>query len=453
MKRLITFIMLGILVIGVVFSNGYVYADSVDNFISIRLTSPVKSNEVVHLYGEEGFLIFNKRNLTDYLEYITEEKIKVKIVDGKSIAIFDMEDNLIYSYKQEDELILTSSNYRNVQVEDKNYRDFIEFKIIDGRLLIINYVDLENYLYGVVPREMPAYFEMEALKSQAIASRTYALKNLNKHSSQGFDLCDTIHCQVYGGMDGEHERSNWAVDETRGMILTYNGSIIDALYHSNSGGITEDSSDAWGYSHPYLISVEDRFSTDAPNSNWTYNLSTDEVKTKLSNHGIYIGSILDMEIIDTTSSGRVKKLKIIGSLGEKVLNKGEIREVFGLNEIKSNLFTVKKDFKGSTRSLVYAIDGEGLAPQLVDLNNVSVIDGNLKQRSSRGLISRFINKNGIVDRELPQGVDNFIIEGKGYGHGVGMSQWGAQRMAEEGYSFEDILKYYYSGVDITTNNR
>ena len=135
------------------------------------------------------------------------------------------------------------------------------------------------------------------------------------------------------------------------------------------------------------------------------------------------------------------------------MNKGEIREVFGLNEIKSNLFTVKKDFKGSTSSLVYAIDGEGLAPQLVDLNNVSVIDGNLKQRSSRGLISRFINKNGIVDRELPQGVDNFIIEGKGYGHGVGMSQWGAQRMAEEGYSFEDILKYYYSGVDITTNNR
>ena len=208
-----------------------------------------------------------------------------------------------------------------------------------------------NYLYGVVPREMPASFEMEALKAQAIAARTYTLKNINKHNSEGYDLCDTTHCQVYGGMDGEQEITNRAVDETYGMIITYNGEIIDALYHSNSGGVTEDSLEAWGNNYPYLISVDDEFSNDAPNSNWSINLTADEINKRLKNSGINIGNILDMEVLQTSSNGRVTQLKVLGTLGERILNKGEIRAILGDTELKSTWFTIKN--QGSSEANYY----------------------------------------------------------------------------------------------------
>ncbi|GMG97818.1 SpoIID/LytB domain-containing protein [Tepidimicrobium xylanilyticum] len=457
MKRLLVFLVLVILIVGTLNSD-YIYANSMENsFIAIRLTSPIKSNSYVNLYGEEGFLIYNKGDLLGYLDYFEEENVRVAVLEKDIIGIFDMEGNLLFSYNQEEELILTSgkSNERKVRVEDNFYRDFIQFKIIDGNLIVINYIDLENYLYGVVPREMPASFEMEALKAQAIASRTYALKNRSKHIAHGYDLCDNTHCQVYGGMDGEQENTNRAVDMTRGMIITYAGNIIDALYHSNSGGITEASSEAWGYNHPYLTSVDDKYSIDAPNGSWSYKMTTNEINRKLKDYGINVGNILDIKITETSSSGRVTKLKIVGTSGERTLSKGEIREVLGLNEIKSNLFTIKKGSYEEVNSNVYAIDSKSSTPQLVDLNNVKVIDSSFERRSSRGITSRFINRDGIVgnDSSVSQQVNSFIIEGKGYGHGVGMSQWGAKKMAELGYSYEDILKHYYSGIDITINNR
>ncbi len=137
-------------------------------------------------------------------------------------------------------------------------------------------------------------------------------------------------------------KTNRAVDETYGMIITYNGEIIDALYHSNSGGVTEDSLEAWGNNHPYLISVDDKFSNDAPNSNWSINLTADEINKRLKKSGINIGNVLDMEVLQTSSNGRVTQLKVLGTLGERILNKGEIRAILGDTELKSTWFTIKK---------------------------------------------------------------------------------------------------------------
>lgn len=452
MRRFLSFVILGILAIMFLLPNYGIANLLENNFIRIRLTSPIKSSGVVNLYSEEGFSIYNKASLTKEVEFIDIESIKVSIGEEERIYITDMDESLLFAYNQEEDLIISSKGgyEKKVRVEDKNYRDYINFKIVGENLIVINYVDIDNYLYGVVPREMPASFEMEALKAQSIAARTYALKNMNKHNSEGYDLCDTTHCQVYGGMDGEHEKTNRAVDGTSGMIITYNGNIIDALYHANSGGITEDSLEAWGNSHPYLISVEDEFSINAPNGSWSLNLTADEINKRLKSKGINIGNVMDMEILETSSSGRVTQLKILGSLGEKVLNKGQIREVLGVTEVKSNWFTIEKGSNEGTTTNLYAVDGNCTKPQLIDLKTTYVIDGSFKKRPSRGFTSRYINRDGVVDKANggASAITNFVIEGKGYGHGVGMSQWGAQKMAESGYTFEDILKHYYNGVEI-----
>ncbi|CCQ94013.1 putative SpoIID/LytB domain protein [[Clostridium] ultunense Esp] len=456
MRKITSSLILAIIVIGLVLSSHSIYANPLEeNFIRIRLTSPIKSNGIVNLYSDEGFYIYSKANLIQEIESIDIENIKVSIGEEERLYIMDVDDNLLYAYNQEDDLIISSKGgyEKKVRVEDKNYRDYINFKIMGANLIVINYVDIDNYLYGVVPKEMPVSFEMEALKAQAIAARTYALKHMNKHNNECYDLCDTTHCQVYGGMDGEDEKTNRAVDGTSGMIITYNGNIIDALYHSNSGGVTEDSLEAWGNSHPYLISVEDEFSINAPNGSWSLNLNADEISKSLKNKGVNIGNVIDMEVLGNSSSGRVTQLKIIGTLGEKILNKGQIREFLGLTEVKSNLFTIKKSSNDATSTNLYAIDGNSSKLQLIDLETSHIIDGSTKQRPSRGLTSRFINRDGVVDKidGGNTGITNFIIEGKGYGHGVGMSQWGAQKMAESGYTFEDILKHYYNGVEIIKN--
>ncbi|MCF6462748.1 SpoIID/LytB domain-containing protein [Clostridium sp. Cult1] len=455
MKRLFVIAILAIIVIGLIFPNQYIYANSLeDNFIRIRLTSPIKSNKIVNLYSESGFSILEKDNSTENVTFIDVENLKVTIGEDEEILISDVYDNPLFSYYQEEDLVITSNDKydRKIKIEDKTYRDYIEFRIVSTGLIAINYADINNYLYGVVPREMPASFEMEALKAQAIAARTYTLKNINKHNSEGYDLCDTTHCQVYGGMDGEQEKTNRAVDETYGMIITYNGEIIDALYHSNSGGVTEDSLEAWGNNHPYLISVDDEFSNDAPNSNWSINLTADEINKRLKKSGINIGNVLDMEVLQTSSNGRVTQLKVLGTLGERILNKGEIRGILGDTELKSTWFTIKK--QGSSGEIIthtYVIDGNSTKPQTIKLDGAHIIDGNNKRSSSRGLTSRFVGRDGVVeeaDKSTSQANSNFLIEGKGYGHGVGMSQWGAQRMAELGHSYDEILKHYYNGVEI-----
>ena len=165
---------------------------------------------------------------------------------------------------------------------------------------------------------------------------------------------------------------------------------------------------------------------------------------------------IHMEVLETSANGRVLKLKVKGTSGEEVLNKDKIRQVLGNSELKSTWFTIKKEGDTENNRVVYAIDGDYSNPQKIDIDNSHIIDGNFKKIPSRSGISRAINRDNIIqigNTTNPSAkADGFLIEGKGYGHGVGMSQWGAKGMAELGYSFEDILKHYYRGVEIDIQN-
>lgn len=265
-------------------------------------------------------------------------------------------------------------------------------------LTLVNALPLEEYLYGVVPSEMPASWPLEALKTQAIAARTYVLSHLEQFSEDGFDILPTTASQVYGGVEEETPVSNQAVNETRGKVVTYKSKLISAYYSSGAGGMTESGLDAWGSYIPYLKPVKD-FDQDSPRFTWYKTISNDDIKAiLLRDYSTDIGNIIKVSVNDTTSSGRAKSVVFEGEKGNFEIDAKKWR---GSAKLNSTLFSV------------IAVDP-----------GTRVIDENLSVPTL------------------------FRFTGRGFGHGAGMSQWGARFLAKTGRSSEDILKYYYQGTEI-----
>lgn len=264
------------------------------------------------------------------------------------------------------------------------------------KLTTVNEVMLEDYLYGVVPNEVSHSWPMEALKAQAVAARTFVLHDLKKHASEGYDVCATTHCQVYRGKQKENVRTNQAVDATKGEYLAYKGKAILSLFHASGGGYTENSENVWGKREPYLRGVPDY--NESP---WEVNVTLDKLSSVLKSCGKAVGEIREIKLSklekqpvkvgDRGISGRVRTMTIEGERGSVQVSGNDMRSMLGL---KSTLFDIdKRTFKGKES-------------------------------------------------------ESFTIKGYGFGHGLGMSQWGAKAMAEKKKDYEEILKHYYSQVDI-----
>ena len=318
---------------------------------------------------------------------------------------------------------------------------------------MINHIQLENYLYGVIPKEMPASWPIESLKAQAVASRSFAVANMNKHIKEGFNLCDGTDCQVYKAYDNEHPNTNRAVNETRGIYAYYNGKVANTTYHSTSGGYTEDSSIAWGGSVPYLIAIEDIYSAGESAKNWSITMTPAEISNKLLSSGINIGQVQDIEISKTSDSNRVLELNIVGSLGAKIIKGNQLRTIFGNTIMKSTLFNIDKVGDSSTKK-IYVIDGSSRYPVEIQVNSAYILDAKGNNKPNRSIVSRAISNEitSSIGESMVLGPASFVFNGKGYGHGVGMSQHGAMEMAKLGFNYEDIIKHYYSGVDIININ-
>ena len=450
MRKIISAISILAVLIGFAISYGKAYADTgYDGFIKVRLTSPLKSDDKVKLYSERGFSLYCIDDLENELGFPEVNEIYVTSGEEGDIVFLDSNGELVYILTADAKLLLTSRGEDiRVKVEDRYYRGYLMFNAIGDKLIVINYLPLEEYLYGVLPKEMGFSFHIEALKAQGIAARTYAIKNFNKHIEEGYNLCDTSCCQAYGGMNVESSKTNEAVDDTKGMIITYNGYPIDAVYHSNSGGHTESAEEVWGGNLPYLKGIPDEFSKSYPNSRWQLKMNSKEIEDKLYNNSIDVGKVMDIIILDTTSNGRVKELMIVGDKGNETISGNEFRTIIGTTTLKSAFFTVSKEKIYDKEIKIYSVDNNGQI-KTINLNDVNIIDGDGNIKSIDGF-SSIITYRGVknIDLETTPVTLNFTIDGKGYGHGVGMSQWGAQGMAVYGYSFEEILKYYYNGIDI-----
>ena len=312
-------------------------------------------------------------------------------VDKKRTARFALKDNRImfkgYGSLQ-GAVRIKANDGRHISVNGKEYRGFLWLHVHNNALLVINHVGLDAYLYGVLPREVSHSWPEQALKAQAICARTYALYHMIKREQEMYDVFSTTTSQVYGGKDVEKRETKRAIDATKGRILTYDRKIALTLYHANSGGATETMDGVWGGALPYLTIVEDRFSEGQPGYSWELTLSRKQIYKRLKAYGLPVVSLRDITPDERAPTGRIKTLRVVQDGDSFVLTGNSFRLMLGPGQLKSANFDV-------TRTK-----------------------------------------------------DTFIFHGKGYGHGVGMSQWGAHGMARSGYSFEDILRFYYPGTTI-----
>ncbi len=307
-------------------------------------------------------------------------------------------------------LIIRNGDKRGIWFKNRRYAGELIVSLNDNKFNIINYLKLEKYLKSVVGSEMPKEFPLAALQAQAIAARTYALKLLDKNKS--FDLHATEASQVYLGLESETEKINRAVRSTSSLALFYKNQLIDAVFHSSSGGRTENSGQVWKYQLPYLKSVVD-YDQKSTKYRWTSKFTYAELKKVFSD----LGEVNSIQIIDKSNTNRVLKIRLYGTNGNKIISGKKLREKL---QLLSTKFEVYLKF------------------------NPSNVD------------KKFNFDNKIVNDWAPQPLppipkDYFLlVEGYGAGHGVGMSQWGAKSMAERGSSFREILKHYYTGVQIKT---
>lgn len=355
-------------------------------------------------------------------------------------------------------------NYNN-----KRYRSNLLVQNINGNLTIVNLIDVEKYLYGVVGAEIGSNSHDEALKAQAVVSRTYALY-YKQNPQLGYDIGISTRWQVYEGYNMElisGERVKAAVDGTKGEVILYDNKLIQAFFHSNSGGYTENGENVWFASLPYIkavSSLEDEHakSYSIQNNGWpanTYEWNKSFTKPELdqqiqtwnANHPeslINVGKIEDIQIskfkIDPatreylstqTDSGRVTQLDIVGTSNTKSFFRDSIRSVFGL---RSTLFNIVFD------STIKVWDFLGQTQTFNSANKLRAIDSNGKIKGLNGTSSQYyvLSVNGLKTINKDFSIVSF--EGKGYGHGLGLSQWGARGMAVKGYDYRAIIGHYYN---------
>ncbi len=298
-----------------------------------------------------------------------------------------------------------------LSLDGSEYRGAFEVRAGGSGVTAINVLGLEDYLRGVVPNELSpnSFPEIEAQKAQAIAARTYAIRNKGQFAAEGYDLCATPKCQVYRGRSTEDPLSDEAVAETRGIVATYDGEPINALYTSTCGGHTENNDNVFeGAAVPYLRGVACKPERgEAPaieadqnglggsagatskHAAWVVRLSADQVAEAVASHG-NVGRVTHLKPLRLGVSGRVVSLLVGGDAGEVTLSGLKIRFTLGLKE---NLF--------------------------------------------------------VLDEEQgPNGSPEYVFTGRGWGHGVGLCQVGAYGLARGGSSHERILKHYYTGVSL-----
>lgn len=302
---------------------------------------------------------------------------------------------LVGREKLRGEILTIRPEAAEFSLNGRRYRGALELRHRGAGLTAVNIVPVDDYLLSVVPEEMPTDWPAEALKAQSIAARSFALKSRGRHAAEGYDLCTTTHCQLYKGIASEKTASTAAVRATRGEVLTYGGQPIEALFHTDSGGMTESSEDVWGSRVPYLRAVRDTLLGTMP---WTKTVSKADLEKKLAAKGHNIGRLRAIELSplavgraakDRTASGRVKAMTVTGTKGSVTLSGIAWRSLLGL---KSTLFSAK------------------------------------------------LTKDSVT------------FTGFGAGHGLGISQWGAERLAGTGKSYADILHHYYTGVTLQTNS-
>ena len=345
-----------------------------------------------------------------------------------------------------------TSNKNGVYVVDlgeRQYRGRIELGRYGGigSLKVVNIVELEQYLYGVVPCEMVSSWHIEALKTQAVCARSYAYTAGFGSASNivtPYNMCDTTSSQVYKGYGAEKKSTNEAVDATKGQIIYYEGKPARAYYSSTSGGSTENVEDVWGTPKGYLRQVSDIYELDPELDPWVITLSADKIEKLMSENGVNVGDITDIRPFVMTASGRVYSVEIVGD-NSQIITGSKLRKIFSLYSTKYKVVKY-----GDKPDYVSVLSQGGKSA--VYIGDSYILSGNYKVEKASKDIEQFVvmTADNLINypANAPSDPDTYYIAGMGYGHGIGMSQSGAKGMAEAGFTYEEILKHYYTGVEV-----
>jgi stage II sporulation protein D len=348
--------------------------------------------------------------------YLYNDNRKLALVkEGNTINCFESDGKIILALNEKNfdgsKFSLTSAETEElIKINGKRFRGKIQISVSSNSIDIINVLSLEDYVKGVLPKEMPVGKDgenYEALKAMAICIRTYAIQKM-KNGKLYYDIYADTRDQVYGGVDAEKQISNKAVDETQNLILEYEGNAAIVFYHSTCGGYTESSSNVFTSEPiPYLMSVQDGDEPNckiSPRYQWEESYSRELIVSRLKNYSLLDSQNYDLEDISVLSrfqSGRVDELEI-----QLVCEDGEMKIlILRGNEI---------------RSIIRNADGKNILwSTMFDVS---------------------LNANSV------------ILSGKGFGHGVGLCQWGAIALSRKGLDFSEILNHYYPGVMVEKFN-
>jgi len=273
-----------------------------------------------------------------------------------------------------------------IQVNGKKYHGNMEISPADKGLLVVNELPLEDYLIGLINCEISSQWPMEAIKAQAVVARSYAVYQKEMRKNAMYDLESTVMDQVYEGCEIEDSRAGRGVKETAGEVLTYKGNVIQAFYHSNCGGHTESSENVWGFSLPYMQGVDCSYCLATPSAKWEQTIPLNKIESLLKGNGYQVAGLLEIRTGKKNRSGRVTDLTLIFAKGRLTISAVNFRKIIGYTVIKSTNFEAR-------------------------------IAG-----------------------------DDAVFTGIGYGHGVGLCQWGAKQRAGDGFDYREILSYYYPGT-------
>ena len=336
----------------------------------------------------------------------------------------------------------------------KGYRWYGGFeyrRTTGGNINVINVVNIDDYVKGVLPYEMSPKWPLEALKAQAVCARTYALLQTKHYDSYRFDVCNTTDCQVYQGTNQASELSNRAVEETAGIVAMYGGKYAETYYYASNGGASESSENVWNYPLPYLVGKEDPYeaSTTIPDYAYTIHYTNSQLTSLLNSKGYKIGTVSGAYVSKTTPTGNVAEVTFRDTAGKTVvLTKEACRWTL---ETKSMRFTISGG--GSPGSWYVNGGGAGVS----SLSGLSAVFGKGTVGTLAGEDVYVVTSSGTAKLQKPAAVsgsgDGITITGTGWGHGVGMSQYGAKAMAELGYTYEDILHFYYTGITLEKSIR
>ncbi len=300
------------------------------------------------------------------------------------LIVAKVRDGVMANGKSLHSLTVTAPLY--IKVNGKKYRGVVEVFPSEKGLLVVNELPLEDYLVGLINCEISSQWPMEAIKAQAVIARSYAVYQKEARKNAAYHLESTVMDQVYDGCEIEDSRASRGVRETAGEVLTYEDRVIQAFYHSNCGGHTEASENVWGFALPYMRGVDCAYCLKSPSAKWEQSIPLKRFESSLRDSGYLVANLREIRTGRKNRSGRVTDVSLVSAKGRLTISAVALRKAIGYSIIKSTNFEVR-------------------------------IAG-----------------------------DDVLFAGIGYGHGVGLCQWGAKQRALDGFDYREILSYYYPGT-------